>query len=105
MVEKAAILGGDAVIIGRESQSSGAVIIPIGTSFYAAGVNETKLVGKVIIYEDSSETKTSSGKTIYTKRVEGRYVQKNIFHSTYQPEISVKIEHKYSPRTSNGVLD
>lgn len=50
MKAEAAKLGGDAVIIGTTSSSSGAVIIPVGSTFIASPTSEKKLVGKVIVY-------------------------------------------------------
>jgi hypothetical protein len=51
LIKEAARLGGDAVIIGRESKDSGAVFVPVGNTFFAAPVEETKLVGKVIVFK------------------------------------------------------
>lgn len=52
MVEKAAALGGDAVILGQQSsQSSGMYFIPIGTALYGVNVPEKKLAGKVIVFQ------------------------------------------------------
>ena len=50
LVKEAAKLGGDAVIIGREPKSAGAVFMPVGNTFFAVDVAEKKLVGKVIVF-------------------------------------------------------
>ena len=51
LIKEAARLGGDAVIIGRESKEAGAVFTPVGNTFYAVPFEETKLVGKVIVFK------------------------------------------------------
>lgn len=50
MLKQAAALGGDAVIVGIGSTSSGAVFVPIGNMYYAVDQTEKKLIGKVIVY-------------------------------------------------------
>lgn len=49
LVSEAAILGGDAVIIGRTSDQGGSIIVPIGNIWVASHYDRKKLVGKVII--------------------------------------------------------
>ena len=51
MVEKAAALGGEAVILGQQStQSGGTYFIPIGTMLYGTNIPEKHLAGKVIVF-------------------------------------------------------
>lgn len=54
MVQEAAALGGDAVIIGSHStQSGGAYFVPIGNMWYGANLPEKKMEGKVIVFTDN----------------------------------------------------
>ena len=48
LAQEAAKLGGQAVIIGRHTSEAGAVIVPIGNTWYAGSTS--KLVGKVIVF-------------------------------------------------------
>jgi hypothetical protein len=43
-------LGAHGVIIGRESTQAGAVFVPVGATFFAASVDEKKLVGKLVVF-------------------------------------------------------
>lgn len=51
LIKEAANLGGDAVIIGRESKDAGTVFMPAGKTFFAAPIEKKKLVGKVIVFK------------------------------------------------------
>jgi len=55
MVADAAQLGGDAVIIGRESEEEGSSFTPVGKSWVATTYNKKKLIGKVIVFQKSNE--------------------------------------------------
>lgn len=51
MVEEAAALGGDAVILGqRSNQSGGTYFMPIGSAVYGIDIPVKKLAGKVIVF-------------------------------------------------------
>jgi hypothetical protein len=53
MVEKAAALGGDGVILGQQSsQSAGTYFMPIGNALYGMNLSEKKLAGKIIVFTD-----------------------------------------------------
>ena len=53
MVEKAAALGGDAVILGQQSsQSAGTYFMPIGNALYGMNLPEKKMAGKIIVFTD-----------------------------------------------------
>lgn len=47
---EAAKMGAHAVIIGRQSQTAGAVFYPVGTTLMQTNVEESKLVGKAIVF-------------------------------------------------------
>jgi hypothetical protein len=51
LTAEAGKLGGDAVVISRQSRTSGAVIMPVGNTYWAAPNPEEKLVGRVIVFE------------------------------------------------------
>lgn len=51
LIQEAAYLGGDAVIIGRESKDAGTIFMPIGKTFVGMQMEEKKLVGKVIVFK------------------------------------------------------
>lgn len=50
MLNQAAALGGDAVIVGISSSKSGAAFVPIGNMYYGVDQFEKKLLGKVVVY-------------------------------------------------------
>jgi hypothetical protein len=51
MVERAAALGGDAVILGQQSaQPGGPYFMPMGTTLQVTNVQEKFLAGKVIVF-------------------------------------------------------
>jgi hypothetical protein len=51
MVERAAALGGDAVILGHQSgQPGGPYFMPAGATLYSTSVQEKQLAGKVIVF-------------------------------------------------------
>ena len=51
MVERAAALGGDAVILGQQSaQPGGPYFTPMGATLYTTNVQEKYLAGKVIVF-------------------------------------------------------
>jgi hypothetical protein len=50
LLVEAGKVGGHAVIIGRESKGAGTAFVPIGQMWYAADIEEKKLVGKVIVF-------------------------------------------------------
>ena len=51
MVERAAALGGDAVILGQQSaQPGGPYFMPMGTTVQVTNVQEKFLAGKVIVF-------------------------------------------------------
>jgi hypothetical protein len=52
MVEKAATLGGDAVIMGQQSnQGGGTYFMPIGNMWYGVNASVTKLAGKIVVID------------------------------------------------------
>lgn len=53
MLNEAAALGGDAVIVGTSTSKSGAAFVPIGNMYYGVDEVEKKLLGKVIVYTDA----------------------------------------------------
>jgi hypothetical protein len=55
LTQEAAKLGGDAVVLTRRSSQAGTVLMPVGSSWYAANITESGLVGQVIIYEPSGK--------------------------------------------------
>jgi hypothetical protein len=53
LLSDAALLGGDAVIVGIESHDAGTVFSPIsGYSFIGTNLEEKRLLGKVIVFEE-----------------------------------------------------
>ena len=56
LAKEAAKLGGDAVIITRQSAESGSALIPVGSSFVTVPTDDSRLVGKVIVYPRSIQT-------------------------------------------------
>jgi hypothetical protein len=44
-------LGGDAVVLSSQSSTSGAMLVPVGNTYWAAPNMEEKLVGRVIVFE------------------------------------------------------
>jgi hypothetical protein len=52
LLSDAALLGGDAVIVGIESHDAGTIFSPIGYSYFGANIEEKQLLGKVIIFEE-----------------------------------------------------
>lgn len=63
MKAEAAKLGADAVIIGTQSSNSGAVIVPVGSTFIAGSTTEKKLVGKAIVFTRSPSDSVSASHT------------------------------------------
>jgi len=47
---EAAKLGADAVIVGHQTAEGGTIIVPVGNSWYAGALKETKLVAKAIVF-------------------------------------------------------
>ncbi len=51
LTAEAGKLGGDAVVISRQSRTSGAILVPVGNTYWAAANTEEKLVGRVIVFD------------------------------------------------------
>jgi hypothetical protein len=55
MLEQAAALGGDAVIIGMNTTQSGTALVPIGNMYFGVDQVEKQLIGKVVVYADRQQ--------------------------------------------------
>ncbi len=53
LAKEAAQLGGQGVIVTRQSTQSGAVLLPVGDSWVTFNTETERLVGKVIVFTDS----------------------------------------------------
>ena len=71
LAKEAAKLGGDAVIITRQSGESGSVLIPVGSSFVTVPTDDSRLVGKVIVYSQSSQTDPGSARDRHQSAARG----------------------------------
>ena len=52
MLNQAAALGGQAVIVGMGTSQSGTAFVPIGSMYYGVNQVEKKLIGKIVVYTD-----------------------------------------------------
>ena len=58
MVERAASLGGDAVILGQQStQSAGVYFMPVGNAAYAMNMAVRQMAGKVIVFTEPATSR------------------------------------------------
>jgi hypothetical protein len=55
MLEQAAALGGDAVIVGMNTTQSGTALVPIGNMYFGVDQVEKQLIGKVVVYADRQQ--------------------------------------------------
>jgi hypothetical protein len=51
---EAAKLGGDAVLLTRRSAHSGSSVMPAGETFISVDTNDSRLIGKVIVYSTTA---------------------------------------------------
>lgn len=55
LTTEAAKLGGDAVVLTRRIASSGSALIPVGDTFIPLSTEDSRLVGKVIVYRKPTD--------------------------------------------------
>ena len=67
LIAEAAKLGGDAVLLTHRTGQSGSTLVPIGHTFVSLDTDDSRLVGKVIVYTPAT-TASADSSTIRGRR-------------------------------------